>query len=180
LFGAAESSAQDAVQTADAAPSNAWENVVERAQPEQPIAEPAKQVEVHQPIAEPKQPIEAHSIDIERAPEPAVIAGRDNAFPTQPVAESIPALSVAERANVVEHSAANDNRSSAGPEPGSSVRRFDLPPELVMIETSPESRNAAQAPAPAPISERVQPRRPRHVAATESSQETLEQVETRK
>jgi hypothetical protein len=88
--------------------------------------------------------------------------------------------SVAKRANIVEHPAANDNKSSAGPEPGPNVRRFDLPPELVMIETSPESRSAAEAPAPAPIPERVQPRRPRHVAATESSQETLEQIETRK
>jgi ribonuclease E len=180
LFGATESPAQDAVQTADAAPSNAWESVVERAQPEQPIAEPIQPVEIHQPIAEPAQRIEAHSIDVERAPEPAVVAGRDNAFPSEPVAESIPVPSVAKRANIVEHPAANDNKSSADPEPGPNVHRFDLPPELVMIETSPESRSAAEAPAPAPIPERVQPRRPRHVAATESSQETLEQIETRK
>jgi hypothetical protein len=88
--------------------------------------------------------------------------------------------SVAEADNIMEPTAANDDASNVAPEPAPSARRFDLPSELVMIETSPESRRAAEVPAPAPIPERIQPRRPRKVTPVDTSTEALEQIETRK
>jgi len=165
-----ESPAQNTGPAADAAPSGAWESIVEGAQPEQPSAEP-------------RQPVEAHSTSIDRDdPAPAVTAERDDTLHTEPISASVsvPVPSTAERDNSIEPPATSDNRSTVAPEPAPSVHHFDLPPELVMIETSPESRRAAETPTSVPIPERSQPRRPRNVAVTDSSPETLEQIETRK
>ena len=72
---------------------------------------------------------------------------------------------------------AHDSGTTQRPIP----RRFDLPPDMVMIETSPEKRrteNSGVSEEEGPDANR--PRRPRRVAAVDSSAEPLVQIETRK
>jgi hypothetical protein len=66
------------------------------------------------------------------------------------------------------------------PIPTPPVRRFDLPPEMVMIETAPEKRRTEVAAVTEEGSGDNEPRRPRRATAVEAPAEPLVQIETRK
>ena len=70
--------------------------------------------------------------------------------------------------------------AAASPAVSSVAGRFDLPPELVMIETSPDRRRTVPAATDEPDADINRPRRPRRIAADESAAEPLVQIETRK
>ena len=164
-------------------------HVEQAAEPVQGVGNIADATSAH--VAEPEnRPVESHADAL------AVPATRE-----RPSTVSAPATAVDQTPPVVETAQApvggsareQDDRTAqepavaapryeaaASPVAQSVDRRFDLPPELVMIETAPEKRRTEDPAIEEANPDPNQPRRPRRAQVAESPAEPLVQIETRK
>jgi hypothetical protein len=86
-------------------------------------------------------------------------------------------------ANLIERAQARAEGGEAARTPHempATAVRYELPPDMVMIETAPEKRRAAPLEPVATSTPPEAPRRPRRVAPAAAPDEPLVQVETRK
>lgn len=127
-------------------------------------------------VAHPDAPIAAASADpLAQAAQPVARAPAETG--PQPALE--PTVNLIERAGAARTGASLAATAHAAGGETSIPRRFELPPDMVMIETSPGARRAAEQPVES-TDEPVQQRRLRRPPLAAPDDEPLVQIETRK
>jgi len=102
------------------------------------------------------------------------------AAPEPVVADASPDVAISEPSPVPAPEPIMVHADDASPTPKSPAAvRYELPPEMVMIETSAETRRASES-APAEAESAAAPRRRRTAAAEQSAPEALVQIETKR
>jgi ribonuclease E len=149
--------------------------------PSDALTQDVREVE---PVADQERTTEPVSAISERLPHAAEPVAEATAPPRREPVEvfthPIAASETVQPDRVVQEASAPASPPPATPAAVAAVsRRFDLPPEMVMIETAPEKRRTDTA-VDEPSPDANQPRRPRRVATVESPAEPLVQIETRK